>query len=238
MCRMAIWGVFVICLPVFAQPVVTDMDGHTYRTVKIGNQIWMAENLKVTRYRNGDPIPLATSASEWIGLTGGAYCNYDNGENGMEAYGRLYNWHAVNDPRGIAPAGWHVPTDGEWKQLETFLGMSRTQADATGWRGTREGDWLKEAGADRWHGPNAGATNESGFAARPDGFRAFDDGRFYRRGDSTDLWSATECGDDSAWCRSLSFRHAGVGRSDSSKREGFSVRCVKDEAKADGSAMR
>jgi uncharacterized protein (TIGR02145 family) len=227
---MTIGAVFLACLPFFAQPAgtVTDMDGNTYQTVKIGNQIWMAENLRVTRYRNGDPIAVVPAAAQWVGMTGGAYCNYDNGESNVAAYGRLYNWHAVNDTRRIAPAGWHVPTDGEWKQLETFLGMSRTQADATGWRGTREGDKLKETGAAHWRGPNAGAINESGFSARPGGFRAYDDGRFYRKGDSTDLWSATECGSASAWCRSLGFRTAGVGRSDGSKQEGFSVRCVKD----------
>jgi len=188
----------------------------------------MAENLRVTRYRNGDPIPVVTAPSQWVGLTTGACCDYGNDESGVAAYGRLYNWHAVNDARSIAPAGWHVPTDEEWKQLETHLGMSRAQADAVGWRGAREGDKLKEAGAAHWRGPNAGATNESGFTVRPAGFRAYDDGLFYRRGDSTDFWSATECAGDSAWCRSLGFRTAGVGRSDGSKREGFAVRCVKD----------
>ena len=148
---------------------VTDIDGNTYQTVKIGDQWWMAENLKVTCYRNGDAIPNITDGTTWASLSTGAYCEYNNDINNVATYGRLYNWYAVTDSRNIAPAGWHVPSDAEWKQLEMYLGMSQSEADATGWRGTDEGGKLKEVGTMHWNSPNTGATNESGFTALPGG---------------------------------------------------------------------
>jgi uncharacterized protein (TIGR02145 family) len=124
-------------------PVVTDIDGNVYQTVTIGAQVWMAENLKVTHYRNGDPIPNVTDTAAWEGLSTGAYCEYDNDINNVATYGRLYNWYAVDDSRGLAPEGWHVPSDDEWKQLEMYLGMSQSEADDYGWRGTDEGGEVK-----------------------------------------------------------------------------------------------
>ena len=109
---------------------VTDTDGNVYKTVKIGNQLWMAESLKVSHYRNGDTIPHVTDGSTWVTLTTDGYCDYDNNETLVATYGRLYNWYAVIDPRGLAPSGWHVPTDAEWKELEMYLGMSQSDADA------------------------------------------------------------------------------------------------------------
>src|SRR5665648_943598 len=101
---------------------VTDIDGNVYKTVTIGTQVWMAENLKTTKYRNGDPIPNITDATAWTNLTTGAYCNNNNDANYATTYGRLYNWYAVNDIRNIAPAGWHIPTKAEWTTLTTYLG--------------------------------------------------------------------------------------------------------------------
>jgi uncharacterized protein (TIGR02145 family) len=103
---------------------VTDIDGNVYQTVTLGGQVWMAENLKVTRYRNGDPIPCVNDASAWSGLSTGAYCHYNNDFNNAAIYGRLYNWYAVSDSRNIAPGGWHVPTDTEWQTLVDLLGGS------------------------------------------------------------------------------------------------------------------
>jgi uncharacterized protein (TIGR02145 family) len=123
---------------------VIDIDGNTYQAIKIGDQWWMAENLKVTHYRNGDPIPNVTDSTEWSNLATEAYCVYENDESIAETYGYLYNWYVVNDSRNIAPEGWHVPTDEEWKELEMFLGMSQSEANGTGWRGTDEGGKLKE----------------------------------------------------------------------------------------------
>ncbi len=209
---------------------VTDIDGNTYQTIKIGNQWWMAENLKVIRYRNGEAIPNVTDNSVWAGLSTGAYCNYDNDYRYAAIYGCLYNWYAIDDSRNIAPAGWHVPTDEEWKQLEMYLGMSQSDADQIGWRGTDEGGKLKEDGTTHWDSPNIGATNESGFSALPGGYRHYyDDGMFYSIGYGGYWWSSTEYNTSYAWRRVLYHGDSSVYRgSDSSKRSGFSLRCVKD----------
>ncbi len=205
---------------------VTDIDGNVYQTVTIGSQVWMAENLKVTHYRNGDPI-LSVTDSTWSVLTSGAYCGYNNGVNNVATYGMLYNWYAVADPRNIAPEGWHVPTDEEWKQLEMYLGMSQAQADETGWRGTDEGGKLKEAGTTHWSSPNIGATNESGFSALPGG-RRNTNGSFYYMGFVAYFWSSTEEGSDYVWLRYLIYGSSRVYRYNTSKHYGFSVRCVRD----------
>lgn len=154
-------------------PPVIDIDGNVYQIVTIGTQVWMAENLKVTHYRNGDVIPNVTDGPTWAGLTTGAYCEYDNNVASVATYGRLYNWYAAVDTRNIAPDGWHVPSDEEWKQLETYLGMSQAEADAIGLRGSDEGGMLKETGTSHWDSPNTGATNESGFTALPGGHRRY-----------------------------------------------------------------
>jgi uncharacterized protein (TIGR02145 family) len=195
---------------------VTDIDGNVYRTVKIGEQWWLAENLKVTHYRNGDAIPNVTDGTEWSGLTTGVYCNYDNNESFVSTYGRLYNWHAVNDSRNIAPAGWHVSRDEEWQSLVDYLG-----GDAVA------GGKMKEAGYSHWQSPNTGATNESGFSALPGGYRDLD-GYFNEMGYSAVFWSSTEDRPSIAWFRSLYYLHSGVYRSGNYKRSGFSVRLVRD----------
>jgi uncharacterized protein (TIGR02145 family) len=206
---------------------VTDIDGNLYYTVKIGDQWWMLENLKVAHYRNGDPIPHVTDAGEWEGLSIGAYCEYDNDPTNVGTYGRLYNWHAVSDSRNIAPEGWHVPTDSEWKQLEMFLGMSQAGADGTGWRGTDEGDKLKEAGTTLWNPLDAGATNESGFSGLPGGYCDYS-GYFYGIGDYALFWCSTQFDIEFAWYRGLSYGFSWIDRSLNEKTYGFSVRCVRD----------
>ncbi len=206
---------------------VKDLDGNTYKTVKIGNQEWMAENLKVTYYRNGDAIPNVTDAKEWSNLTTGACCNYDNDANNLTTYGRLYNWYAVNDSRNIAPEGWHVPSDAEWKTLEMHLGMSKSEADDEGWRGTDVGYKLKESGTTHWSSPNTDATNESGFSALPGGYR-YHEGPYDRMGLYTHFWSSTESSSSRAWSRSLGYIMTAVPRGNYSKQDGFSVRCVRD----------
>ncbi len=206
---------------------VTDIDGNVYKTIQIGNQLWMAENLKVTRYRNGDAIANVTGDSEWSNLSTGAYCSYDNDDNNIATYGLLYNWYAVDDSRNIAPAGLHVPTDAEWKELEMYLGMSQSEADDTDWRGTDEGGKLKKTGTTHWNSPNTGATNESGFTALPGGDR-YDYGTFYGMGSSALFWSASESNSENAWSRILYYEYSGVYRYYRSKLIGFSVRCIKD----------
>jgi len=196
---------------------VTDIDGNVYQTVKIGNQWWMAENLRVTHYQNGDPIPNVTDDNAWVAQATGAYCNYSNDPALATIYGRLYNWYAVSYMRSIAPAGWHVPTKTEWQQLADFLGGD-----------SLAGGKMKEEGTAHWKTPNTSATNESGFAARAAGSRHESTGKFGFRFLSNDYWTATEFSGTSAWYRALSNTTASLGAHANNKHYGFSVRCVKD----------
>lgn len=209
---------------------VTDIDGNTYQTVVIGDQRWMAENLKVTHYRNGEAIPHVTDIDTWDALTTGAYCAYNKNEDNVATYGRLYNWYAVDDSRNIAPEGWHVPTDEDWKQLEMYLGMSQATADSINWRGYDEGGKLKETGTTHWASPNTGATDESDFTALPGGYlRALDIGGYFMGiGQYAYFWSSTEHSSIFAWSRSLFYDYSQVSRFEESKHDGVSVRCVKD----------
>ncbi len=161
---------------------VTDIDGNVYEIVTIGNQVWMAENLKVTHYRNGEPLPNVTDNIEWRNLDTGAYCNYNNDVAYVATYGRLYNWFAVNDSRNIAPAGWHVPSDAEWQTLDDYLGSDTNDA----------GCKLKETGTSHWRSPNEGATNESRFSALPGGARKSLFGTFDYIGIYAFFWTSTE----------------------------------------------
>jgi uncharacterized protein (TIGR02145 family) len=202
---------------------VTDIDGNLYLCVNIGNQWWMAKNLSVAHYRNGDAIPNERNNSTWAGLSTGAYCTYNDGYGSF--YGKLYNWYAVSDNREIAPVGWHVPTDDEWKELERYLGMNQTQVNVTGWRGTDEGDKLKEADTTHWISPSAG-NNSSGFLAIPGGYCDYN-GYFHNMGYYGRWWSSTEAS-SGAWERGLSFNNSQVGRYFYDKHYGFSIRCIRD----------
>jgi len=194
----------------------TDIDGNTYQTVKIGSQWWMAENLKVIHYRNGEVIPNVTDSATWGGLTTGAYCDYNNDVSNVVDYGRLYNWFAANDSRNIAPIGWHVPSDAEWQTLVDYLGGAAVA-----------GGKLKETGTTHWSSPNTGATNESEFSALPGGFR-FDNGMYYNVNNYATIWSSTENGNSGAWSRTLGLAYSGVYHDGYDKAFGFSVRCIRD----------
>ena len=161
--------------PVHETGTMTDIDGNVYQTVKIGNQWWMAENLKATHYRNGDDIPNEPGTDEWANLTVGARCAYDNNENNVPIYGYLYNWYAVNTGK-LAPAGWHVPTNAEWDTLQNYL-----IANGYNWDGTTDSNKIAKsmsAQAD-WDsygtigapGNDIQSNNRSGFSAMPAGFR-------------------------------------------------------------------
>jgi uncharacterized protein (TIGR02145 family) len=196
---------------------VTDIDDNTYRTVKIGNQWWMAENLKVTHYRNGDAIPEVSDSATWIMLITGAYCSYNNDVTNTAIYGRLYNWYAVVDSHNIAPAGWHVPSDAEWQTLVVYLG---------GW--DVAGGKMKDTGTTYWQSPNSSATNESGFTGLPGGGR-FGTRGYTGMGTEGVFWSSAEYDRNWAWFRSLYYYNSGsVDRNYLSKSFGFSVRCIKD----------
>jgi uncharacterized protein (TIGR02145 family) len=210
---------FVLVFPFVlkAQTTVTDIDGNVYRTVKIGTQIWMAENLKTTKYRNGDPIPNVTDNPQWISLKTGALCLYKNDEANKATYGCLYNWFAVADTRSIAPIGWHVPTDAELTILIDLLGGQ-----------VAAGGKLKEAGTAHWSGPNTGATNSSGFTALPGGSRGVSDGAFGNINSICNCWSSTANNATNAFNRYMGHNYAAAGRSYYDKKFGYSVRCIKD----------
>ncbi|MBN2410806.1 Ig-like domain-containing protein [candidate division KSB1 bacterium] len=197
--------------------IVTDIDGNVYQIIKIGDQWWMAENLKVTHYRNGDPIIKVTSNSVWTGLNSGAYCYYNNNSSTADIFGALYNWFAVTDGRNIAPEGWHVPSDAEWQILTDYLGGA-----------SEAGGKMKETGTEYWNSPNSGATNESGFTALPGGFRSYLDGVFYSLRNNAHFWSSTEYDNDASWRRKLFYNSTEVSQDYVNKLFGFSIRCVKD----------
>jgi len=196
---------------------MTDQDGNVYKTVTIGTQTWMAENLRTTKYNDGTSIPNVTVDDEWTGLTTGAYCNYNNTSktDTIATYGRLYNWHAVNTGK-LAPSGWHVPSDAEWTTLTNHLGNESVA-----------GVKMKEAGTTHWKHPNTGATNETGFTALPGGFRT-SNGTFREIGYYGLWWSATEFSAVSAWFRKMDYYYSSVFRYYDDKEVGFSVRCLRD----------
>jgi len=209
---------------------VTDIDGNVYPTVQIGDQLWMAENLKVTHYRNGDQIPNITYNLGWYGLTSGAYGVFDNIPANADTYGNLYNWYAVDDSRNIAPEGWHVPTDNEIGELEMVLGMSLEQAGAIEWRGTNEGSKLADR-ADLWTDgvlEDDPQFDTSGLNFLPGGYRYVINGCFYFMSDTGYFWSSTDFNTEYAWYRYLSYDNTTVYRYTNHMQFGFSVRCVKD----------
>jgi uncharacterized protein (TIGR02145 family) len=213
---------------------VKDIDGNVYNTVTIGNQVWMVENLKTTKYRNGDPIPNKTNAIEWGNLLTGACCDYDNTPSNSSIYGKLYNWYAVNDTRNIAPMGWHVPSDAEWTIMENYLIANGYNYDAT----TIGNKYAKAlASATGWTTHTGTGTigntdypskrNATGFTALPGGFRIIN-GTFQPKGSYGIWWSSLESSATVGWIRNLNYDYADVSRSNSPKSWGLSVRCVRD----------
>jgi uncharacterized protein (TIGR02145 family) len=204
------------CNPNLVQLIIQHND---FETTKIGTQTWMGFNLNVTKYRNGNPIPKVNDFNTWITLTTGAYCDYANDENNSVKYGRLYNWYAVTDPRGLAPAGWHVPSDMELKTLVDSLGGSNVA-----------GGHLKQIGTINWGTPNTGADNSSLFNALPAGWASGvdDDSEYWNIGLSCCLWSSTSYNSTDAWYNFITFDNSNVLRASENKRFGFSVRCVKN----------
>ena len=196
---------------------MTDNDGNVYKTIIIGTHTWMAENLRTTKYRNGDPIDNVTDNAAWATLSTGAYCWNNNDAASYKAvYGALYNWYAVADSRKIAPEGWHVPTDAEWTTLIDYLG---------GWY---SGGELKETGMEHWASPNTSATNGSGFTALPGGDRFYDGGTFNDVGRTGLWWSSTSFDATIAGFRKLGYYSANFVSGYYFKQDGFSVRCIKD----------
>jgi uncharacterized protein (TIGR02145 family) len=220
---------------------IADYDGNQYNTVQIGNQCWMQENIKVTHYADGIAIPLITSNSAWGALgdnnTDKAYCYFNNNTN--SEYGALYTWAAAvngtsgsanpSGVQGVCPTGWHMPSDDEWKQLEMQLGMSQSEADATGYRGTDQGSQLA-GNSSLWNSgilENNAQFGTSEFTALPGGYRSNYNGSFYL-GYNGYWWSSTEGNSSNAWYRVLGYNNSEVYRNNNYKSNGFSVRCLKD----------
>ena len=210
---------------------VTDIDGNVYHTVTIGTQTWMVENLKTTRYRNGDPI-LTTTGSIPNDATSKYHWAYGGNEANVAKYGRLYTWYAATDSRGIAPVGWHVPTDAEWTTLQNYL-----IANGYNYDGTTTGNKIAKALAATtdWNtytgtgtiGNDLTKNNSSGFTALPGGDRT-SNGSFFSIGDYGLWWSSTEYYTSNAWSRILFYINHYLYRYGGTKSSGFSVRCLRD----------
>jgi len=223
---------------------------NTFKEVKIGQQVWMAENLHVFNFRNGDPIPIAKTDDEWkkaIENEQPACCYYENdGQNGQK-YGLLYNWYVVNDSRGLAPKGWKVPSDDDWTILTDYLGdLAGTKMKSTnGWKeydGQIECNNCKSWPSNRLAGEtcnvckdtrkinsllSGNGTNESGFSGLPGGYR-LSYGTFTHLGIYAYWWSSTEYSSTGAWYRSLDYGYSNVDRGNGGRTYGRSVRCVRD----------
>jgi uncharacterized protein (TIGR02145 family) len=198
---------------------VSDKEGYLYNTVLIGNQVWMAENLRTKKYNDDSDVTLVTDPTVWAALTSEGYCWYNNDEaTNKPLYGAMYNWFAVNKGN-LCPTGWHVPTDEEWTTLTTTLGGESVA-----------GGKLKEDGTTHWLSPNTGATNESGFTALPGGYRYRLNGTFNDVGKLSYWWSSTEYIYDTAkgYYREMFNDQASVSREGAYKTAGKYVRCLKN----------
>ncbi|MEN8156940.1 MAG: FISUMP domain-containing protein [Bacteroidota bacterium] len=237
-------GDYIQFNPELSYDTVSDIEGNTYKTIRIGNQIWMAENLRVTTYADGSAIPLMEDPDAWADndFDDTAYCWYDNDTSYREIYGALYTWGASmhgavssdanpSEVQGVCPDGWHLPSDHEWKELEMYLGMSETDVETTFWRGADEGGKLRETGSNHWASSEISVSNESGFTSLPAGMRTFA-GRFQNIEQSTYYHSATVKDEIYRWGRQLIYYNEQVGRPYNSRKTGSSVRCVKDRSVA------
>jgi len=190
-----------------------DATTNNLNTIKIGTQTWTTKNLDVTTYRNGEVIPQVQDANAWANISTGAWCYYENNTANGSSYGKLYNWYAVNDPRGLAPKGYHIPTDNEWTILSENLGGE-----------SKAGTKMKSTSG--WKN-NGNGTNTSGFAGLPGGCRN-SNGYFFYIGANGYWWSSSENFTNDAWFRYLNYLNGDVNRNNGLKRNGFSVRCLRD----------
>lgn len=212
-------GIILFCIELIGCKTnsVKDVDGNVYKAVTIGTQVWMAENLKTTKYNDGTAIPLVKDDKVWEALNTPAYCWYKNdAATNKNKYGALYNWYTVNTNK-LCPSGWHVSTDAEWTALTTYL-----KGDSVA------GGKLKEAGTVHWQGPNTGATNESGFTALPGGYRISYGGSFGYIGNNGYWWSPVKDSSSIASYRYIGYGTRNLFSTSYSKHSGFSVRCIRD----------
>lgn len=191
-----------------------DQDGNVYRTVTIGNRVWMAENLRTSTYRDGSSIDLVTGDPNWNSQTTGAFCWYDDDTGYENVYGKLYNWFAVEDPRGLCPTGWDVPSRIEWANMTATIGGSSIA-----------GGKLKEVGLLHWDSPNTGASDEYNFTSLPGGFRSTSS---IQEGRIAFYWLRNPSG-SSAYYQSMVFNNVVTTESTAGKAGGMSVRCIKND---------
>lgn len=219
---------------------VTDIDGNDYETIIYGGDEWMLENLKVTHYSDGSVINTNIADEQWGSINYGAYGFYphekidgfDSDAAIINTYGMLYNWYAVNDERQLAPEGWHVATDEEWRRLEMTLGMSEAASKDTDVRGSNQGAQMKIAATypaqhPRWDAGNV-SNNSSVFSVVPGGARYPERGNYGYVGFSVSFWTATEVSTGKSWIRSFMYYKEGVARNIEDKNYGFYLRCVKN----------
>ena len=200
---------------------IKDMDGNTYKTVTIGTQTWMAENLKTSKYNDGTSIPNVTDGKQWKELTKGAWCNYNNSDSLGKIYGKLYNWFAVspttNGNKNVCPVGWHVPTDSEWTILSIYLGGE-----------INSGSKMKETGNSRWLITNSLlSTNSSLFTGLPGGYK-FEIGNYINLNKYGYWWTSSESNEFDSFNYLLYEENNDLDRDDTNKSNGFSIRCIKD----------
>jgi uncharacterized protein (TIGR02145 family) len=212
--------------PVIETGTVRDVQHNVYTTVKIGNQWWMAENLRVTVYNDSTAITeiLIDNVKDWSETKVGAFCRIDN------RYGLYYNWYVLANKKQLAPLGWHIPSDGEWKILEQELGMSAEESNKTSWRGNREAEKLIPEGSTGWLNDsraNVYGTNKSGFSALPGGCRVYN-GLTGEVSGTAFFWTSSANGSSLAWYRNLTVDRNNIYRYFTHKNYGFNIRCVKD----------
>ncbi len=201
---------------------VFDIENNSYLTVIIGNQVWMAENLKTTKLNDGTAIPNVTNAADWYDRSLPAYCWYNNSISNKDLFGGLYNWHTLSTGK-LCPTGWKIPSDEDWKVLEIYLGMTSEIANTTSWRGNNEGAKLKSTVG--WYSGGNG-TNVSGFTADPAGYRDAN-GNFLELGTSTYYWTNTAVDNSMSWFRGLSYTYSNIRRGWNMNNFGYTVRCIK-----------
>jgi uncharacterized protein (TIGR02145 family) len=246
MMKQFVWLFFALTLCSYSQTPgngATDIDGNQYNSVIICTQEWMKENLNVTKYSDGTPIPQVTNPTQWVNLTTGAWCFYQNNTANGPVYGKLYNWYAVAgiydaasaaNPalrKKLAPTGWHVPSDGEWSDIINCLDPNAnggaTFPNIAGGKMKSTGNLQASTGL--WQIPNADATNTSGFTGLPGGFR-FNDGIFESIWVFGSWWSSTEDTFPNAWARFLNFDNGNAARGSGTKSFASSVRCIKNSS--------
>lgn len=218
-----------VTIPLKEMGTVSDIEGNTYQTVKIGNQWWMAENLRVTSFQSGEQIQLVENKEEWLNSVLPGYTSFNNTFSGP---GLLYNLHVITNEKEIAPDGWRVPTDEDWKILEEFMGMPVAELDKTNWRGSTEGDQLKEESTNNsgwiFYDESVWGKNTTGFSATGGSCRVFNGEWGVPVLRHSGFWWTSSVNNGYGWYRYLDYKKSGIFRYSAHPNYGFSIRCIKN----------